>query len=235
MKIMKSKILLLLSLIFIITACDSGPDKYQRTKSQRDQISEWREKGYFVIDAYEETDPKRPLSDNTAIIVYDIPAGGDEIELDYRIYSGMGRIFSFSFNDESEKSAYERVVYTKIGHYRSEISESIHGIWIFEPRSFDDGNFSVDMTDPYKALIKIGKNESAKNRYLFLTIGWSFWYNHIGKYNYTKFLNNDNPESRALPSELISLFNWVIIRQHGTSDNDESDLFEELIADPNFP
>ena len=86
MKIMKSKILLLLSLIFIITACDSGPDKYQRTKSQRDQISEWREKGYFVVDAYEETDPKRPLSDNTAIIVYDIPAGGDEIELDYRIY-----------------------------------------------------------------------------------------------------------------------------------------------------
>ena len=48
---MKSKILLLLSLIFIITACDSGPDKYHRTKSQRDQISEWREKGYFVVDA----------------------------------------------------------------------------------------------------------------------------------------------------------------------------------------
>lgn len=60
-------------------------------------------------------------------------------------------------------------------------------------------------------------------------------YRHVGKYNYNKFLDNDNPESRALPSELISLFNSVIIRQYGTSDNDESDLFEELIADPNFP
>lgn len=232
---MKSKILLLISMLFIMTACESNFDDKSRSKEEREHISEWREKGYFVIDAYEVTDPKRPLADNTAPIVYDIPAEGDEILLDYRTYSDLGYICSFSFTNESEKTPYERLVYSKIGRHTSKITENIHGIWVFEPRTFEDEAFSVDATDPYKAVIKIGKNESEKNRHLYLNIGWSFINRHHGKYNYSKFQNHDAPESRALPSELISIFNTVIIQQRGTADTDERDLYEELIENPHFP
>lgn len=214
MKTKYTNAVLLLLLVVGLSSCSDGDEG--RTKLENDYIKELRKAGHTVVDANDAASHVYPLSEDNAPIVYDIPAEGGVITLDYKTYSGVSRLRVYRFSDDTELSAYDRIIDHRSLSYGFQYKYRPNKIWVFQPVRFESADFSVDALDPMKAIVTVSSNTDAKSRHLYLRIGWGYIINHC-------FLNNS-----------YSYTNTILIQQRGTAGTDERDLSRELLKDERF-
>lgn len=172
-----SKILFLIAVGGALWSCSDAP--VERTAEDNVAIQALRDKGIVILDFFDpEVTLHSPISEDSKLVMYEIPAEGGECTIPYSYYGIVSRWFSnhawfeeFGFVCRADKERGDHEQWNMPVH---DAIKDYNGIWAFRPYSYKGDYYYLDASNLDCIKVTLDENDSGDDRVIWgqVTVGY---------------------------------------------------------------